>query len=232
MDVPFTAAGFRRGLRAGLPLAVSVFVYGLGFGLVAVQVSFSLVEATLTSLVVYSGSAQLAAVNLIQTGEATLATLAVAVLVVNARYLLFGAALQPWLGQTSPLRACASLMLLGDANWLLTMRAIETGEEDRAYLLGTGAPMLAAWLGGTMLGVATVSLMPAPEVLGFDLMLAAFAAAMMTMMVRGPASLMSVAVGAVVAVAIGGVLGPGWGIIGAGLAGGLVAALMPVGRDA
>jgi predicted branched-subunit amino acid permease len=237
MAVPVTAAGFRRGLRAGLPLALSVFVCGLGFGLVAVQASFSLIEAALASAAIYSGSAQLAAVNLIRSGGATSATSAAAILVVNARYVLFGAArrgaaLRPWRGQTTPLRAWGSLLLPGDGTWLVTMRAILAGERDRAFLLGTGAPMFVAWLAGTMPGVGAVSVPPAPQAPGFDLMLAAFAAAMMTMMVKGPSSLVPLAVGAGAALAVGWLAGPGWGIVAAGLAGGLVAALLPVARDA
>ncbi len=225
-QVPFTWPGFRRGLRAGVPLGVSILVYGIAFGLIAAQASFGVVQAVVTSAAIYSGSAQLAAVNLIQSGQATLATLAAAILVINARYVLFGAALRPWLGQTTPGRAYGSLMLLGDANWMVVMKAIEDGETDRAFLVGTGVPMFVAWLSGTALGVGAVSVLPGPQVLGLDLMLPAFAAAMMTAMVKLPLSLVSVGVGAGAALGIAAVAGPSWGIIGAGLAGGLVAALM------
>ncbi|MGL5008749.1 MAG: AzlC family ABC transporter permease, partial [Paracoccaceae bacterium] len=68
--VPFTANGVWRGVRDAWPLGISIFVYGLAFGLVAAQAAFGLGRALATSAVVYSGSAQLAAVNLIQTGAA------------------------------------------------------------------------------------------------------------------------------------------------------------------
>jgi predicted branched-subunit amino acid permease len=227
----FTIDGFRRGVRDGLPLGLSIFAYGLGFGLVAAQAGFGVAKAVATSAAIYSGSAQLAAVNLLQTGEATLWALFATILVINARYILFGAALQPWLWQAGPLRAYGSLLLLGDANWMQTMRAIQGGEEDRAYLAGTGAPMLAGWLSGTALGAGAVSILPAPEALGFDLMLAAFAVGMVTAMVRVRADLVPVAVGAGAALALAPVAGPGPAIIGAGLAGALVAALMYRGAE-
>ena len=225
-DAPFTWSGFRRGVQAGLPLGISIFVYGLAFGLVAAQASFGVGQAVVTSAALYSGSAQLAAVNLIQSGQATLATLAAAIMVVNARYILFGAAMRPWLGQTTPLRAYGSLMLMGDANWMVVMKAISEGETDRVYLAGTGVPMFVTWLSGTALGVGAVSVLPGPHVLGLDLMLPAFAAAMMTAMVKVPKALVSVGVGAVAALGIAAVAGPSWGIIGAGLAGGATAAAM------
>ena len=147
------------------------------------------------------------------------------ILVINARYFLFGAALQPWLGQVSAPKAYGSLLLLGDANWMMTMRAIAAGEEDRAYLAGTGTPMFVGWLAGTGLGAGAVSILPTPEALGFDLMLAAFAAAMTTAMVKARADLVPVAVGACAALVIAWVAGPAVAVIGAGLAGGVVAAL-------
>jgi predicted branched-subunit amino acid permease len=224
--VPFTANGFWRGARDAWPLGVSIFVYGLAFGLVAAQASFGWAKALATSMVVYSGSAQLAAVNLIQTGQATVATLAATILVINARYLLFGAALQPWLGQTTPARAYGSLLLLGDANWMMVMRAIDAGETDRAYLPGTGLPMFAGWLAGTWMGAVFGGVLPAPEVLGVDLLLPAFAAAMMAAMVKTRAALLPVAIGAATALAVASVADPGWAIIAAGLAGGVVAAMV------
>lgn len=225
MRAAFSSNGFRRGARDGVPLAFSIFAYGLGFGLVAAQAGFGVGRAVVTSATIYSGSAQLAAINLLQTGEATLWTLFATILVINARYLLFGASLQPWLWQAGKLRAYGSLLLLGDANWMLTMRAIRAGEEDRAYLAGTGAPITLGWLLGTALGAAAVSTLPRPEALGLDLMLPCFAAGMVAAMTRSRSDLMPVLVGAGTALAIAQAFGPAPAVIAAGLAGGAVAAL-------
>jgi predicted branched-subunit amino acid permease len=225
MHAPFGLAGFRRGARIGMALGAAIFVYGLAFGLVAAQAGLSWGWALALSITVFSGSAQLAALSLIQAGEATLLTLAATVLVMNARYLLFGATIQPWLSQAGPLRGVASLLLIGDANWIATMRAAEKGEEDRAFLIGTGVPLVGAWLGGTLVGVLFGAVLPDPRALGADLMLPAFAAAMMAVMVRSKSALVPVAVGALAALAVGHLAGPGWGIVAAGLAGGAVAAL-------
>lgn len=224
MPAPFTADGLRRGARDALPLGLGIFVYGLAFGLVAAQAQFALSQALATSATVYSGSAQLAALNLIQTGQFTLATLAATILLMNARYIMFGAALQPWLHQASPPLAYASLLLLGDANWILVMRRVELGEADRAYLAGTGLPMFAGWMAGTALGALAGHVLPDPHTLAADLMLPAFAAAMMTAMMRSRAQLLPAAIGAVTALAVFELAGTGWAIIAAGLAGGAAAA--------
>jgi predicted branched-subunit amino acid permease len=225
-DAPFTWAGFRRGLRAGLALGLGIFVYGVAFGLVAAQAALSWAEALAMSAAVYSGSAQLASVSLIASGEVTLWTLAATILVMNARYLLFGAAIQPWLSQAGVARGLSSLLLMGDGNWIVTMRAIEEGEADRAYLAGTGAPMLAGWLIGTLMGAVFGAVLPDPHALGADLVLPAFAAAMMAAMIKSRASLLPVALGAGAALALAPLAGPGWAVIGAGLAGAGAAAFL------
>ncbi len=222
---PFTWAGFRRGVPVGMALGTAIFIYGLAFGLVAAQAGLSWGWALAMSVTVFSGSAQLAALSVIQAGEATLLTLFATVLVMNARYLLFGATIQPWLSQAGPARAYGSLLMIGDANWIATMRAVEKGEEDRAFLAGTGVPLIGAWLGGTLVGVLFGGVLPDPHAFGADLMLPAFAAAMMAAMVRAQGHLVPVAVGAGAALAVTPLAGPGWGIVAAGLCGAAFAAL-------
>lgn len=225
MHAPFTADGIRRGARDALPLGLGIFVYGLAFGLVAAQAQFALAQALAISAAVYSGSAQLAALNLIQTGQVTLFALAATIMLMNARYIMFGAALRPWLSQTTPPLAYGSLLLLGDANWIMVMRAIENGERDRGYLAGSGLPMFVGWMSGTAIGALSGRILPDPHALGADLMLPAFAAAMMTAMIRTRAALLPAGIGAVVAVAVLELAGPGWAIIAAGVAGAAAAAV-------
>jgi len=71
----FSLDGFRRGARDGGALGFSIFAYGLGLGLVAAQAGYGIGQSVTMSAAIYSGSAQLAAVNLLQSGTATLATI-------------------------------------------------------------------------------------------------------------------------------------------------------------
>ncbi len=222
---PFTARGLRRGMREAVPFGIGIFVFGAAFGLVAVQVQLGLGAALAMSVAVYSGSAQLAAANLMQGGQVALATLAVTIVLMNARYLMFGAAVQPWLRQARPAQVVASLLLMGDANWILTMRAIERGETDRAYLAGAGVPIFVGWIGGTAVGVLAGAVLPDPRLMAADLMLPAFAVAMMAMMVRHRrAVILPAAAGAATGVAALPLAGAGLAVIAAGLVGAAVAA--------
>ena len=78
------------------PLAPGVALYGLVFGVLAGERSLSWLYAMLMSTFVYSGSAQLAALqNLSQ--SALVLPIVATILVMNARYVLYSAAIQPWL---------------------------------------------------------------------------------------------------------------------------------------
>ncbi len=88
------------------------------------------------------------------------------ILVMNARYVLFGATLRPWLGQVSPLKAYSTLYILGDGNWLMSLNAYENGERDAGFVLGSAASPCLAWLAGTAAGSVMGGYAPNPRVLG------------------------------------------------------------------
>lgn len=225
--VSFTLDGVWRGIRHLQPFTPGIFAYAVAFGLVAVQAKLSMSQAVAMSIFVYSGSAQMAALGILSAGSASLAaifwTVLGTVLVMNARYMLYSAALRPWLGLVSPFKAYSSLFFLGDGGWLLAMRAYDGGERDAGYVLGTSAGAFLAWVVGTAVGAAAISFAPDPKRLGLDFMLVAFSAAMMAGMFRGRGDLPVMLVAALVALASMKVAGFGGAVVAAGLAGGLVA---------
>jgi 4-azaleucine resistance transporter AzlC len=219
----FTRHGVRRGFIAAQPLAIGVFIYGITFGLLALGSGLSVIDALLMSATIYSATAQVAALSTLAQ-DASIFICVSTVVLLNARYLLYGAALRPWLGQASPLGAYGTLYLLGDANWLLSMRAHDTGEDDAGFVLGSGLATFMPWLVGTLLGGAAGHWIPSPHTLGLDFLLVAFCAAMLMGMWRARTSLWP-AVGAFVAAAAADRWAPpGWTVVAAGLTGAAVAA--------
>jgi predicted branched-subunit amino acid permease len=219
----FTLAGVRQGFVAAQSFGIGVFLYGVAFGLLAREVNLSVMEAMLMSGVVYSGSAQIAAVSSFGNGQFPAGTALFAVLLtilmLNARYMLYGAALRPWLGQVRGWQAYASLAILGDGNWLLSMKARDAGEHDAGYVLGSGLAGFLPWLGGTLVGIWTASLLSNPAALGMDFMLVAFSAAMGISMLKGRGDLAILLAAAVVALVADRLFPGPWTIVLAGLAG-------------
>lgn len=220
----FTFAGVREGFFAAQPLAPGVAVYGLVFGVLAGEAQLSWLEALLMSSFVYSGSAQIAALQVWSSSPALLPLIAT-ILVMNARYLLFSAALQPWLSGVRPGQAYASLFFLGDGNWVLSTRHHAGGHSDAGYVLGSGVAMFLPWTLGTLAGHLLGALVSNPARLGLDFMLVAFSAAMGLAMWRGRGDWLPALAAGLVALALWRLVPGAWYIVGAGLAGAGVAAL-------
>lgn len=218
----FTREGIRRGFIAALPLAVGVFAYGVTFGVLAIDAGLSLLEALVMSATVYSASAQVAAVAGMSAGAGILASVAT-VLLLNARYLLYGATLRPWLGQATPAQAYASLYILGDGNWVLSMTAHAQGEDDAGFVLGSGLAAFLPWLAGTALGAGSAAWITDPALFGLDFFLVAFCAAMGIGLLRSRADFWPVGAALVAALLADRFAPGGWTIVAAGLAGALIA---------
>lgn len=220
--VVFTRGGARRGFVAAQPLAVGVLLHGVTFGLLALGSGLSVFDALLMSATVYSGTAQIAAVSAMSAGAGLLASLT-AVVLLNARYLLYGATLRPWLGRVRAARAYSSLYFLGDGNWLLSMRAHAAGERDAGYVFGSGFAMFVPWLGGTLVGAFVGHRIPSPKVLALDFLLVSFCAAMAVGLLRGRSTLWPALAAFGAAALADRYAPPGWSVVAAGAAGAVAA---------
>lgn len=225
--ITFTRHGVLRGFVIGQPLALAAITYGIAFGLLTRQAGLSTLEAAAMSAAIYSGSAQLAALTVMTEADPWTATsawlLATTILIVNARYILYGATLRPWLGYTRPLHAYSALFVLVDGNWVVATHRYNSGERDAGIILGSGLAMYFAWVAGTTAGSLAGSLIPNPAVLGLDFFLVAFCGATGLALFKGAKDIGTVVVAAVAALAVSRFAAGGWPVIAAGLAGGAFA---------
>lgn len=87
-------AALLDGMRSVLPLLVGVVPFGLIFGVTAAGSAVGGGLGYATSVIIFAGAAQLATVQLITAGSAAVVVIATA-LVINARHLMYSAALAP-----------------------------------------------------------------------------------------------------------------------------------------
>lgn len=214
---PFTWPGIRRGFVRAQALASGVLLYGIVFGILATEARLSALESVLTSAFVYSGSAQMAALQVWREGAALLPLFA-AIFLMNARYVLYGAALRPWLQGTSPCASYATLFFLGDGNWALAMAERGRGETDAGFVFGSGIAMFIPWVGGTLLGRLAGGLIGDPAIYGMDFMLVAFSAALLMGLWKSKADIAPVLAGAIAALGLTPLLPAGWVIVASALA--------------
>ncbi|HYJ13065.1 MAG TPA: AzlC family ABC transporter permease, partial [Thermomicrobiales bacterium] len=100
-NVTLTGQGLRRGARAVFPLLPGMVIFGLLCGVVARQAGLSFIENALMNMFVLAGTAQLASLEQ-WSYPLPLLSIVVTTLFINLRFLLHGAAAQPWLRSVNP----------------------------------------------------------------------------------------------------------------------------------
>jgi len=174
--VVLTRAGWWRGAREILPICAFVFVLGSTFGVTARQAGLSPALASLMSATVFAGGAQFAALGLLGPPPAMLPLL-LGTLAINARLLLLGAAIAPWLSRLPRWQQMTGVTVLSDANWVQATRAYASGERDAGVLVGGGAAMWVVWVIGTAVGAVAAQAVPDVGRYGLDAILLGFFAA-------------------------------------------------------
>ena len=91
---------FTKGVLDVLPLLIPVVPFGLIIGVIGIELGFSPLMVYATSLIVFSGSAQIVLFQLISGGASPIVTLT-SVGVTNARHFLYGAVLSEYLEDLS-----------------------------------------------------------------------------------------------------------------------------------
>jgi predicted branched-subunit amino acid permease len=224
----FTLGGCLRGVRLTVPLLPGVVVFANAFGAAAAQKGLSLGEAVAMSAFVFAGAAQMVSLEVWRdawTWSAVLGTMAVTA-IINARMILMGAAIQPWIVQDRRARSAFSLFFLTDASWLVGTRYRQEGGQDLGVLFGSGVGLWAFWVLATIPGHLAGSLVPDPRRFGLDLVLPIFFCAMLVPLWRGARAARPWAMAGAVAVAVHALV-PGYAFIVAGaLAGALTGAFL------
>ncbi len=214
----------RRGFWRLLPLSLFVAAFGAAFGLAAVQTGLQPFEIVFMSATVFAGTAQFAALDL-WGAQVPLLPLLVTTLAINARMLLMGATLYPWLALVPSGRRYASLVTLSDANWAMALNDLQSGRNTLGALVGGGIALWLTWLAGTLAGMLFGGFIADPRAFGVDMVLGCF---MLSMALAGRRNARSVAAwvaGGAAAWAAWVWLPANTHVVAGGLAGGLVGAL-------
>ncbi|WP_298952566.1 AzlC family ABC transporter permease [uncultured Methylobacterium sp.] len=224
---PFTRAGLMTGLRASLPLWPSIAVFGAAFGAAAAQRGLTAGEAAATSALVYAGAAQM--VTLEVWGRPwnlglLLSAMTVTALI-NARMILMGATIQPWMRGAPLWRTALTLFVLVDASWLIGVRHRAEGGRDLGVLFGAGFGLWPLWVLSTVAGHFAGALVTQPRTYGLDMILPVFFAAMLAPLWRGARPALPWLVSGVTALIVQRLV-PGYGFIAAGAVAGLVTGLL------
>ena len=216
--ISFTRNGIRAGMQVTWPMAISVAVYGVVFGVLARQVGMSLLETVLMNIIVFAGAAQLAALDS-WVYPLPIVTLVITVLLVNMRLIMLGAALRPWM-QALPNRIVyPTLFMLNDEAWAVVMTRYRMGERDAGVVLGSNLTIYISWNVAVVSGHLLGSQVGDPAALGLDFAFTAVFAAMLFGGYRSRYDLVPWATSGLVAWLVWWLVPGTWYVIAGGLAG-------------
>ena len=166
-------AEFRQGARDMFGVAPGFAAWGLMTGVAMVKSGMSVIEATLMTVLVYAGSAQLAAIPLLVAGAPVWVILATA-FCVNLRFVVFSAHLRAYLMHLPLGQRLLTGFLTTDLSYVLFVRRFpapsdEPGQQlaQQAYLAGNCGLCWANWVGSSLIGIALANFIPTAWGLGF-----------------------------------------------------------------
>ncbi|MBS3949791.1 MAG: AzlC family ABC transporter permease [Peptococcaceae bacterium] len=148
-------------------MIISIFTYGLVFGVLARQAGMTSAETLLMSSVVFAGSAQFAAVAMLSAGTGSLQII-VAVLLLNLRHLLMGASLAPYLKDVGPWRLAVLAHGLNDESYAVTISRFQEQGGSVLYFLAVGLATFIGWIASTAVSVVAGSAIGDPRKYGLD----------------------------------------------------------------
>ncbi len=212
----------RRGVVATLPVAASVAAYGSVLGMLAAHKGLTWLQLLAMNLSVFAGSAQFVMVEM-WTPPLPVVEMTLAVLIINLRYLLVGASLEPLFRGSSLARKAGIMHVVADENWAVTMAAYRQGHGSSSFLLGGGICMISVWCMGTLLGHQLGALLAHPERFALDFAFVAVFTALTVSMWRGKKDLLPWIVASILAIVAEKLLPGKWYILIGGLGGALAA---------
>jgi branched chain amino acid efflux pump len=209
-------------------IGVSALGFGFVYGLAAREAGFSTIEAMAMSLIVFGGASQFAAVGYVASG---LAWPAIVILtgLLNARHLLYSAALAPWLRDVPFIRRAVAAHLLTDEAFALSVTHFRrVGRTDEwGFWIAAIASTLIPWNLATAAGVLLGGQIPDPTLFGVDIIFPAAMIGLSVGLITGRRELVAAIVGAGVGVIVALLSSPAVGIVAGGLVGPAVGLLVP-----
>jgi len=164
---------FRTGAADMLAVAPGIAAWGLMTGVAMVKSGMSTIEALTMALLVFAGSAQLAAIPLLLAGAPMWVILATA-FCVNLRFVVFSAHLRPYLMHLSLRQRLFAGYLTGDLTYVLFVKRFAKPATDAdgrlgqvAYLIGNCSINWLSWTSMSIVGVVGANFIPTEWGMGF-----------------------------------------------------------------
>lgn len=201
-------AAFMLGLRASRPALMPTAIWGVVAGIAMIKTGLTVAQALAMTLLIYSGSAQMAVLPLVA-ADAPVSIALLTAFVVNLRFVIFSATLWPYFGRLPMPRRLALGYVATDVGLaLFVARHADSPEHERGnqqqlwFFLGVASAIWLAWQPASIAGILLAGVIPGHWGLEFAAILALMV--MTAPMLAGRPAIVGALVAGVVAVAAAG----------------------------
>ena len=152
---------FLKGIIDVSPLMIPVVPFGLIFGVLAIDVGFTPLQAMGMSLIVFGGASQIVLLQLFSGGASSLVIIS-SVGAVNSRHLLYGAVVSEHLSDLKLIWKIIISYFLIDQAFAISNEYFKKNKKRNRYfhLVGGGAACWIIWQSTTLLGIILGSAIP------------------------------------------------------------------------
>ena len=159
----------RRGLRDGIPIGLGYLSVSFGFGITAVRLGISVLNAVIISLTNLTSAGQAQGVE-IMASHGTLIEMAAVQLVINLRYALMAISLSQNLSDTFTLRH-RIIASYGITDEIFALCSTRKTPVTPHYMYGIIVVSSFGWTFGTLLGAAAGEILPPALISALGIML-------------------------------------------------------------
>jgi predicted branched-subunit amino acid permease len=160
---------FREGAAEAIPMAIGIAAWGLVAGVAMAKTGMGVPLAIFMSIVVYAGSAQIAALPLIMSG-APMWVVWATTLCVSLRFVAFSFHFRPYFTHLPRRQRIAFSFLMGDTGFALFIRRFPEparGRDHEEYFLGSSLVTFGVWQLSIITGIVAGSGIPTSWGLAF-----------------------------------------------------------------
>jgi predicted branched-subunit amino acid permease len=202
MRPQFSRPAFFEGARDIAPMLVGIVPFGIVCGIGAIAAGASPYAALAMSMIMFSGAAQIIAVQLLVSG-APFSVILLSCLVVSLRLVIYSAAMAPYLRRLDRRWRNLLSFLLTDQALAGTLQRFRDSDDVRAnasYFFGSGALLWITWQIATLVGIVAGQIIPSSWQLDFAVPLCFIA--ILAPLLRDRVSLLVFAVAATAVIAL------------------------------
>ena len=190
----------------------------------------SALEVFLMCALVFAGASQFVALDMWNTAALPIASIVIAVAIVNLRLMLMTATIRPVFAPLKPWQRLLGVMLVSDEQWALTMAEVAKGRGTAAYYFGAATFCYLTWLLSPLIGRLVGAAIDDPVKYGLDFAFTATFLALLFGLWKGKTDLIPWGVAALVAIATSMLVPGNWYILAGGLAGSFAGAVVETRR--